>query len=85
MTSTAKGFVYKKGTHWTQKPENRERLIAMNSGKKRRTYKKRVLRAEKVVVHALKKAKKFPSPDETTISINGWKVVLGHNSIKIER
>jgi predicted house-cleaning NTP pyrophosphatase (Maf/HAM1 superfamily) len=84
-----KGFKYK-GTHWTQKPENKERLIAMLSGKRKRSKKKQhvvtqqiLSKAEKVVAREVRKHR-IKVPSTTTIQLNGWMVTLSHGNIKIE-
>lgn len=82
-TSSA-GYKYK-GTHWTQKPENRARLLKMLSKPRRRKGVK-LSKAERVVakLHATATPRTTRAP-ETSIVANGWRVTMGHDSIKIER
>jgi hypothetical protein len=76
-----------------QDPKNRDKVMVMVAKMKRGikrarhlgTIKKRS-KAEKVVVREIKKRKPRVKQDEdTSILLNGWRIVLGPNSIKIEQ
>lgn len=77
-----------------QDPKNRSKVMAMvakmkrgaKRARKRGTYKKRS-KAEKVVVREIKKKgrPKMKAPEDTTLALNGWRITLGHNSVKIEQ
>jgi hypothetical protein len=81
-----KGHSYQ-GTHWMQKPENKARMLKIL---KKATAAKKAARkkskAEKIVAKAVRKVHKKREPEkETTLVMNGWKVTLGHNTVKIEQ
>lgn len=83
-----------KGQHWMQNPANKSKVEAMlkkmqrgaRRARKLGTFKKRS-KAEKVVVREIKKRKikKVALPEDTILSLNGWRITLGHNSVKIEQ
>jgi len=85
---TPKGKGVYKGTHWTQQPENRERLMAMN---KRTTKKAKMRQVAKMLAT---KAQKYGARGgknirvktikDTTLIINGWRITLGKDEIRIE-
>ena len=87
------GFKYPKGTHWTQRPENKEKLAAMvRNGARNRARRphKRVAsksKAEAVVERAVRKHPNFGRivSEDTSVLVNGWRITLGHKSIKIEQ
>jgi hypothetical protein len=76
------GFKYKPGSHWTQRPENREKLMKMSQkiGKKR-SHKSR---AEKIVAKAVKHSPKAVKAkvEDTSIVLNGWRITLSYNSVR---
>ena len=81
------GHKYKPGSHWTQKPENRERLAAI-SRKMHRGRRKAIKqsKAEKIVHREVKRGRpRTQTVEDTSILLNGWRLTLSHNSLKIEK
>jgi hypothetical protein len=84
-----------KGKHWMQQPENREKVMAMHrkmqkGARRARRAGKYRSKAHKIVAKAARRAVVKPkmgreADQDTVLVLNGWKIVLGHNSIKIEQ
>lgn len=67
------------GTHWTQQPENKARLKKMLI----RNQKLRSL-ARKGIKQAKKSQPKKEPLKSTRLIVNGWRVTLSKNEIRIE-
>lgn len=72
-----------KGTHWTQRPENKKRL----SEQLKKAHKAAKMKtAAKQIVAVSKRATRKPQGREFAIvRIGGWRFTLESNEIKIER
>lgn len=80
-----KGFGAYKGKHWTQLPENKDRLRKMVAkSAKARLLARKQSKAEKIVVKKLKHRMVHKEQD-TILHLNGWRIALTSNEIRIER
>lgn len=80
-----------KGKHWTQLPGGKEKMAAVQKRLHEAKRAKKLQAMAKEVVVAAKRGpyrKRLESvqvhTDETVLSINGWKVTLGRNTVRIE-
>lgn len=76
-----KGYKYN-GTHWMQDPKNRDKVVAL--AKKRAQSRKQ--NGFKALAHAaVKSVKKSPVSKALTLVINGWRVTLDGNTVRIDK
>jgi hypothetical protein len=81
-----KGKGVYKGKHWTQRPENREKLAAMA----RKTASMRKGKTFKAIARAAVQSKRGPyktakkEKKATSLVVNGWRITLGKDEVRIE-
>lgn len=89
MANKLRGEGAYKGKHWMQDPANKEKMMAMVAKMKRANRKtKRQSKAERVIEKVLRR-KKYPAKfigktQDTVLRINGWKISLTPNEIRID-
>lgn len=78
-----------KKLHWTQTPEGRERMRQIATGPRSPLKKARASKRKKELAKAIVKTAKKRSPykkekKETSLVINGWRITLGKNEVRID-
>jgi hypothetical protein len=72
-----------KKLHWTQTPEGKSRMAEVQR-KAWETKRAKMKKVAKDIVRKAKKVKPAKKEKSTSLVINGWRITLGKNEVRID-